>query len=227
MDSSTRLNLVLMGPPGSGKGTQSVHLAQMYGICHVATGDMLRAEVAAGSYLGLQIQKYMDEGLYPPEEYVVQLVAQKMDTPECAKGILFDGFPRTLSQAEKLETIFRDKGQSMTAAIFLRVDEKALVERISGRFLCAKCGSAYHDTFKRPLTDGVCDQCGSTEFVRRKDDERNVIETRLKVYNDMTAPLVPFYAHQGILHVVDGMAEISEVSKEIDAVVANSIRNGL
>ena len=221
--SSSSLNLILIGPPGSGKGTQSLNLTRKYGICHLATGDMLREAVDKGTSLGKKIETYMAQGKFPPEEDVIQLVSEKLSTPDCSKGVLFDGFPRTLNQAKKLDEIFLANGEKITCAILLDVDEEQLVERISGRYLCSQCNTAYHNENKKPQVDGVCDVCGSKKFARRKDDKREVIETRLSIYNDMTAPLIPYYKERGSLSVVNGMASIASIEQDIEAIVAKKM----
>ena len=213
------MNLILLGPPGAGKGTQAKRLTDQRGLVQLSTGDMLRAEVASGSALGIAAKKIMDAGQLVSDAIVIGMIDKRIDQPDCAKGFVLDGFPRTEPQAEALDAMLAKKGKRIDAVIELAVVEAALIERISGRFACAKCGTGYHDTFHRPKKDGVCDKCGSTEFVRRKDDNAETVKARLVAYRQQTAPILPYYGKKGLLHSVDGMAEMAEVAQQIDRVL--------
>lgn len=214
------MNLILLGPPGAGKGTQAKKLTDERGLVQLSTGDMLRAEVASGSPLGIEAKKIMDAGQLVSDAIVIGMIDGRTDKPDTAKGVIFDGFPRTVAQAEALDAMLQKKGKKIDAVIELKVDDAALVERISGRFTCAKCGTGYHDTFARPKKDGICDKCGSTEFTRRADDNAETVKARLVAYNQQTAPILPYYRAKGVLHAVDGMADMSEVARQIDRVLA-------
>jgi len=213
------LNLILLGPPGAGKGTQAKKLTDERGLVQLSTGDMLRAEVASGSTLGQEAKKIMDAGQLVSDAIVIGMIDKRTDQADCAKGFVLDGFPRTEPQAEALDAMLAKKGKKIDAVIELSVDENALIERISGRFTCAKCGTGYHDKFARPKKDGICDKCGSTEFVRRADDNAETVKARLVAYRKQTAPILPYYKAKGLLHSVDGMADMSEVASQIDRVL--------
>ena len=213
------MNLVLLGPPGAGKGTQAKKLTDERGLVQLSTGDMLRAEVASGSALGVEAKKIMDAGQLVSDAIVIAMIDHRTDQPDSAKGVIFDGFPRTVAQAEALDAMLAKKGKKIDAVIELEVDDAALVERISGRFTCAKCGTGYHDKFHRPAKDGVCDKCGGTEFTRRPDDNEATVKARLVAYHQQTAPILPYYRQKGLLHSVDGMAAMSDVTKQIDQVL--------
>ena len=213
------MNLILLGPPGAGKGTQAKKLTDERGLVQLSTGDMLRAEVASGSALGLEAKKIMDAGQLVSDAIMIGMIDKRIDQPDCAKGFVLDGFPRTEPQAEALDAMLAKKGKKIDAVIELAVDEDALIERISGRFTCAKCGTGYHDKFARPKKDGICDKCGSTEFVRRADDTAETVKARLVAYRKQTAPILPYYKAKGLLHSVDGMADMSDVASQIDRVL--------
>jgi adenylate kinase len=213
------MNLILLGPPGSGKGTQAKEIAATHGLVQLSTGDMLRAAVAAGSDIGLRAKAIMEKGDLVPDDVVVKIVAERVDQPDCKNGVILDGFPRTLAQAAALDHVLAGRNKRLDAVIELRVDDNSLVERIVGRFTCAKCGHGYHDRFKRPKIRGVCDVCGGTEFVRRPDDNAETVTKRLMIYYRETSPLIGYYFCKGIMKSVDGMAPIDQVTQEIGALL--------
>jgi adenylate kinase len=209
------MNLVLLGPPGAGKGTQAKLLVDRYGLIQLSTGDMLRAAVAAGTELGRKAGDIMERGELVPDEIVIGLIAERMDA-NALQGVILDGFPRTIGQAEALDRLLDDRGKKVDRVVVMDVDDDALVARITGRFACATCGEGYHDLYKRPKVPGVCDNCGSTEFVRRRDDNEEVVRARLEAYHAQTEPLIDYYQRQGKVRQVDGMADIDAVQKEIE-----------
>ena len=209
------MNIILIGPPGCGKGTQAQRIQDAFGIVQLSTGDMLRAAVAAGTELGMQAKVVMERGDLVPDDIIIAMISERIDEPDCAGGFILDGFPRTTRQAEALDRMLQDKGLKIDLVIQLDVDEAALVERITGRFSCAKCGAGYHDSFKRPDVDGVCNVCGSTEFVRREDDKKETVLARLEAYHQETAPILPHYRDQGRLQMVNAMAAIDDVTEQI------------
>jgi adenylate kinase len=216
------MNIILLGPPGAGKGTQAQRLQQERGMVQLSTGDMLRAAVASGSELGKQAKGIMERGELVPDQLIVGLIEDRIAQPDCAKGFILDGFPRTRAQAEALDRMLSASGAKLDRVVEMEVDEAALTERIVGRFSCAKCGAGYHDTFKQPKVEGVCDVCGGKEFTRRKDDNAETVKTRMAAYRAQTEPLLPYYAGRGVLRKVDGMAPMDTVYRQISAVLAGT-----
>lgn len=213
------MKLILLGPPGAGKGTQAQYLQNTYNIAKLSTGDMLRAAVASGSELGVKAKGIMAAGGLVPDDLVISLIKDRTAQADCKNGFILDGFPRTVGQAEALDVMLQSQGQKLDCVIELQVNDAELTARIAGRFSCKKCGAGYHDSFKQPKQAGVCDECGSNEFVRRDDDKAETVAKRLEAYHAQTAPLLPYYASRGVLTPVDGMAEIDEVTRQIDKVI--------
>jgi adenylate kinase len=212
------LNLILLGPPGAGKGTQAKRLEEAHGLVQLSTGDMLRAERASGSPLGRRVQAIMDAGQLVSDDIMIDLIAQRIDGP-ARQGFILDGFPRTVPQAEALDRMLAERKLRIDHVIEMAVDEAALVDRITGRFSCAVCGASYHDRYHRPRVEGQCDVCGSHDFVRRADDKAETVRARLAAYHDQTAPILPYYRAKGVLRQVDGMAEIDEVTRQIEGLL--------
>ena len=213
------MKLILLGPPGAGKGTQAKRLQDMRGLRQLSTGDMLRDAVKVGSDVGKEADRLMKAGQLVPDSIVIRMIGERVDGPDCAKGFILDGFPRTVAQAQALDALLAERNMALDAVIELAVNDAALVGRISGRFTCAKCGTLYHDETKRPKKAGVCDVCGSTEFKRRADDRAETVSARLKEYHEKTAPILPYYKGKNILYRVDGMAAEGEVARQIDGVL--------
>lgn len=213
------MNVILLGPPGAGKGTQAKDLAARRGLIQLSTGEMLRAAVQAGTEVGRRAKAVMDAGNLVPDDVVTKIISDRIDQPDCRAGVILDGFPRNLQQAAALDKLLQDKGRKLDAVVELKVDDEKLVERIAGRFTCAKCGEGYHDRFKQPKVAGVCDVCGSTEFTRRRDDKAETVTRRLMVYYRETSPLTGYYFCKGNLRSINGMGSIEEVSKSIDGVL--------
>jgi len=214
------MRLILLGPPGAGKGTQAQRLVERHGIPQLSTGDMLRAAIAAQTEVGMKAKAVMDAGNLVSDDIVNAIVAERIDQPDCAAGFILDGYPRTLVQADATETMLEERGLGLTRVIEIKVDDEVLVERISGRYTCANCGTGYHDTNLKPKVEGVCDRCGSTEFRRRPDDNPETVRTRLQAYYKETSPLIGYYYAKRLLRSVDGMADIDEVTEQIEAVLA-------
>ena len=211
------MNLILLGPPGAGKGTQAQRLVERFGIVQISTGDMLRAAVKAGTALGTQAKTIMEAGELVPDDLMVALIAERIEKPDCANGFILDGFPRTVAQADALDAMLAECGLALDRVVAIEVDEEALIQRIVGRFSCADCGAGYHDHFNRPSTEGICDQCGSKSFTRRADDNRETITARLAAYHEQTEPIIPHYEAGGRIARVDGSGGIDAISAAIVA----------
>ena len=216
------LNIILLGPPGAGKGTQASRLEDEHGMVQLSTGDMLRAAVKAGTPIGLQAKAVMDAGELVSDAIVSGLIGERLDQLGPDVSVIFDGYPRTAAQADALDTILSDRGRKLDHVIELRVEEDALVDRITGRFSCAKCGAGYHDRYKLPKVENVCDVCGSDEFKRRPDDNEETVRTRMAEYRAKTAPILPIYDARGIVTHVDGMAPIDQVNDAIETILATA-----
>ena len=214
------MRLILLGPPGAGKGTQAQRLVDKHGIPQLSTGDMLRAAVASGSDVGMRAKAVMDAGKLVSDDIVNAIISERLDQPDCKPGFILDGYPRTLVQADATESMLASKNMGLSCVIELRVDDDILVDRIGGRYTCANCGAGYHDVNLKPEKEGVCDKCGSTEFKRRPDDNPETVRTRLQAYYKETSPLLGYYYAKGLLRGVDGMADIDVVTAEIEGVLA-------
>jgi adenylate kinase len=213
------MNIILLGPPGAGKGTQAKRLEDRFGLVQLSTGDMLRAAIASGSPLGKKVKAIMDAGHLVSDETMIEMIEERIAEPRSAKGVILDGFPRTERQAEELDEMLVRIGKKLDCVILMEVDEAALIDRVTGRFTCKRCGASYHDRYNQPKVPGVCDVCGNKEFSRRADDNAETMKTRLAAYNNQTAPILPYYAKKGMLKKVDGMAEIDAVAAQIEAVL--------
>ena len=213
------MNIILLGPPGAGKGTQATRLQNERGMVQLSTGDMLREAVAQGTPVGLEAKAVMEAGGLVSDDIVSGIIGERLDRPDTQKGVIFDGFPRTRAQAEALDSLLGERGRQLDHVIELAVDEDALVDRITGRFTCAKCGEGYHDRHKQPAIAGVCDRCGGTEFKRRPDDNAETVRTRMAEYRAKTAPILPYYEARGLVSRVDGMAGIDVVNTQIEAIL--------
>jgi adenylate kinase len=216
------MNLILLGPPGAGKGTQAEAITEKRGLVQLSTGEMLRRAVKAGTPIGREASAIMEAGGLVPDKIVIQIIAERIAAPDCAKGFILDGFPRTLKQAAALDVLLASLGKQIDAVIEIKVDDKVLIDRISGRYMCANCGASYHDTNCKPKVEGVCDRCGSKAFVRRADDNAETVKNRLMAYYRETAPLIGYYFAKGKLRTIDGMAAISEVSRQVDGILAGA-----
>lgn len=213
------MNIILLGPPGAGKGTQAGRLVDERAMAQLSTGDMLRAAVKAGTATGLKAKAVMDAGELVSDEIVSGIIGEALDELKPETGVIFDGYPRTAAQAVALDTILSDRQRTLDHVIELDVDEDALVERITGRFTCARCNEGYHDKFKQPKVAGVCDECGATEFKRRPDDNEETVRTRMVEYRAKTAPILPIYEARGLVRRVDGMADIAHVTQAIESIL--------
>ena len=228
MDGATTVTapavLILLGPPGAGKGTQARMLEEKYGLVQLSTGDLLRAAVAAGTEAGKAAKAVMEAGDLVSDDIVLAILKDRLAEPDVQKGVILDGFPRTTVQAEALDGLMAEAGQSISAAVSLEVDDAAMVTRISGRYTCANCGEGYHDTFKQPAIEGVCDKCGSTEMKRRADDNAETVGQRLEAYHAQTAPLISYYEGKGVLSRVDAMGAIDKIAADLGAIVEQTSR---
>jgi len=211
--------IVLLGPPGAGKGTQARRVEEERKLVQLSTGDMLRQEVAGGTAIGLRVRPIMEAGQLVSDEVLVDMIADRIAAPDCQAGCVLDGFPRTTAQARALDTMLAAKGRRLAAVIEMKVEDAPLIERLTGRFACATCGAGYHDTFRPPRVVGVCDSCGGTEFTRRADDKAETVTARLAAYHRQTAPLLSYYRERRLLHSVDAMAAFNEVARQIAAVL--------
>lgn len=218
------MNLVLLGPPGCGKGTQAKRLEAAFNIVQLSTGDMLRAEVAAGSAIGREADAIMKAGNLVPDDVVIRIIDARLDRDDSTRGFILDGFPRTVPQAEALDRMLAARQLALDAAVAIVVDEEAMVARITGRSACARCGAGYHDTFSPPKVAGVCDVCGGGEFTRRKDDSEATVRTRLKDYRAQTEPIIGYYRDRGLLRTVDGMGPIDEVTERLRKAITGEAR---
>ncbi|MFV1442501.1 adenylate kinase [Phaeobacter sp. JH20_36] len=211
--------LILLGPPGAGKGTQARKLEQSFGLVQLSTGDLLRAAVAAGTPAGLAAKAVMEAGELVSDEIVINILRDRLAEPDCAKGVILDGFPRTTVQAEALDKLLAETGQRINAAVSLEVDDAAMVARVAGRYTCAGCGEGYHDQYKQPRVEGTCDACGGTEMTRRADDNAETVGSRLAAYHAQTAPLISYYDDKDVLNRIDAMGEINQIANSLSKVV--------
>ncbi len=216
------MRLILLGPPGAGKGTQAQRIVEKFGIPQLSTGDMLRAAVSAGTDVGKRAKAVMDAGKLVSDDIVIAIVSERIDQPDCAKGFILDGFPRTLVPADATDAMLKAKGLDLSKVLEIKVNDEVLADRVSGRYTCANCGAGYHDTNLRPRQEGVCDRCGSTHFKRRPDDNRETVVTRLQAYSKETSPLIGYYHAKGKLASVDGMADIDRVTSDIEKILESA-----
>ncbi len=214
------MKLILLGPPGAGKGTQAQELERRHHLVQLSTGEMLRATIESGSALGKKVKKIVESGSLVPDDIMISMISERIAQPDCDSGFILDGFPRTTAQAEALDKMLSDKNLDLDHVIEMAVDAGVLAQRIAGRYSCAKCGAGYHDEFQKPAVEGVCDFCGSREFSRRADDNLETVKARLEAYEKQTAPLLPYYRGKGKLKTIDAMAPIDDVTRQIEQIVA-------
>lgn len=218
------MRLVLLGPPGCGKGTQAKRLQEIFGIVQLSTGDMLRAEAASGSETGLKAAAIMQAGQLVPDAMIIALIKARVDQPDCQKGFILDGFPRTLAQAEALDAMLAVRHLDIDRVLAIEVDDEAIVTRIGGRFSCSRCGALFHDVFHRPKQDGICDVCGATEFTRRPDDTAETVRKRLQAYHAQTVPIIEYYGRKGLVRSVDGAGAIAEITEKLTVAIREGTR---
>jgi len=211
--------IVLLGPPGGGKGTQARMLVNMLGVIQLSTGDMLRSAIKEGTSLGMEAKAVMDQGALVPDDIVISMIAERLDNQDCVNGFILDGFPRTITQGEGLDMMLKQKEMSLDKVIEIRVSDSMIADRITGRFSCGDCGESYHDIYKMPKKSGNCDVCGSHKFNRRADDSFDTVNSRLQVYHEQTGPLIPFYQESGLLLSINGDQAIEDVTTEIKRVI--------
>jgi len=223
MTATTPAVLILLGPPGAGKGTQARVLEEKFGLVQLSTGDLLRAAVAAGTEAGLAAKAVMEAGDLVSDEIVINILRDRLAEDDCQKGVILDGFPRTTVQAEALDGLLAESGQKINAAVSLDVDDAAMVTRISGRYTCGGCGEGYHDSFKQPAQEGVCDKCGGTDMKRRADDNAETVASRLEAYHEQTAPLIAYYDNQKVLQRIDAMGEIDAIANDLAEIVSKAM----
>jgi adenylate kinase len=213
------MKVILLGPPGSGKGTQARRIESRKGIVQLSTGDMLRTAIASGGELGERVKGIMDAGQLVPDDLIIDMIAERTARPDCRDGFILDGFPRTVPQARALDEMLAKRGLELDHVIEIAVDEATLFDRLSGRFTCQRCGASYHERYHRPRTEGVCDVCGANEFIHRPDDRPEAVKARLEVYRRQTAPILPYYRARAILRSVDGAAEMNAVTRQIEDIL--------
>lgn len=216
---SSGKHLVLMAPPGGGKGTQSRILRELLGVPHLSTGDMLREAGRQGTPLGLEAKALIDKGCFVPDELIIKVISERLDEDDCKEGFILDGFPRTLPQAKALDSLLFEKGRRLDHVIEIQVPDDLIIQRIIGRFSCADCGAMYHDTLKPTKVVGKCDDCGGTNFIRRQDDNWTTVVSRLKTYYSITTPVLPYYEYQGLLTTIDGTGEVDAVAEKLKKII--------